>query len=52
MTTTAWERRVAAYAELNRLRTLSGKPAAPRDQIFEIEHEGPPTAPIDGGGGF
>jgi hypothetical protein len=51
MTTTAWERRIAAYAELDRLRTLSGKPEAPRDQILEIEHEGPPTAPIDGGGG-
>jgi hypothetical protein len=51
MTTTAWERRVAAYAELDRLRTLSEKRAAPRDPILEIEHEGPPTAPIDGGGG-
>ena len=52
MTTTAWERRVAAYAELDRLRTLSGKPEAPRDPILEIEHEGPPTAPIDGGDGL
>ena len=51
MTTTAWERRIAAYAELDRLRTTSRKPEAPRDQILEIEHEGPPTAPIDGGGG-
>jgi len=38
-------------AELDRLRTTSRKPEAPRDQILEIEHEGPPTAPIDGGGG-
>src|SRR5262245_13035292 len=51
MTTTAWERRIAAYAELDRLRTTSRKPQVPRDQILEIEHEGPPTAPIDGGGG-
>ena len=41
MTTTAWERRIAAYAELDRLRTTSRKPEAlPRDQILEIEHEG------------
>jgi hypothetical protein len=46
MTTTAWERRIAAYAELDRLRTTSR-----RDQILEIEHEGHPTAPIDGGDG-
>ena len=51
MITTAWERRIAAYAELDRLRTTSRKPEAPRDQILEIEQEGPPTAPIDGGGG-
>ena len=51
MTTTAWERRIAAYAELDRLRTTSRKPEAPRDQILDIEHEGPPTVPIDGGGG-
>ena len=51
MTTMAWERRIAAYAELDRLRTTSRKPEAPRDPILEIEHEGPPTAPIDGGGG-
>jgi hypothetical protein len=50
MTTMALERRIAAYAELDRLRTASRKPQAPRDQILEIEHEGPPTAPIDGGG--
>jgi hypothetical protein len=49
MTTTAWERRNAAYAELDRLRTTSRKPA--RDQILEIEPEGHPTAPIDGGAG-
>jgi hypothetical protein len=51
MITIAWERRIAAYAELDRLRTLSGKSEAPRDAILEIEHEGPPTAPVDGGGG-
>jgi hypothetical protein len=50
MTTMAWERRITAYAELDRLRTTSRKPEAPRE-ILEIEHEGPPTAPIDGGGG-
>src|SRR5262245_3420745 len=52
MTTTAWERRIADYAELDHLRTISGKRAAPRDQILEIEHDEHPTAPIDGGGGF
>ena len=51
MTTTAWERRIAAYAELERLRTTSRKPEAPGDQVLEIEHEGHPTVPIDGGGG-
>ena len=51
MITTAWERRIAAYAELDRLRSTSRKPQASPDQILEIEHEGPPTAPIDGGGG-
>jgi molybdopterin-guanine dinucleotide biosynthesis protein len=51
MTTMAWERRVAAYAELDRLRTLSGKLEAPWDAVLEIGHEGPPTAPVDGGGG-
>ncbi len=51
MTTTAWERRIAAYAELDRLRTTSRKPEAPQDQILEIEQEGHPTAPIDGGDG-
>jgi hypothetical protein len=51
MTTTAWERRIAAYAELDRLRTTSRRPEAPRDPILDIEPEGHPTAPIDGGGG-
>jgi hypothetical protein len=48
MITTTCERRIAAYAELDRLRTASGKRAAPRDQILDIEHEDRPTAPIDG----
>ena len=51
MTTTAWERRIAAYAELNRLRTISGKPDAPRDKTLEIEPGGHPTAPIVDGDG-
>ena len=51
MTTTALDRRMAAYAELDRLRTTSRQSEARRDQVLEIEHEGPPMAPIDGGGG-
>ena len=50
MTTTALERRMAGYAELDRLRTTPRQEAR-RKQVLEIEHEGPPTAPIDGGGG-
>ena len=51
MTTAAWERRIAAYAELERLRTTSRTPEGQRDQLLEIEHEGHPTAPVDGGDG-
>ena len=51
MTSTAWERRITAYAELDRLRATSRKPEALGEQILEIEHEGHPTAPIDGGDG-
>jgi hypothetical protein len=52
MTTTALERRNAAYAELDRLRTMSRKPEAlPQGKIIEIGHEGHSAAPIEGGYG-